>query len=86
MVRLTCKFQRSLLTQLRIDILPLAVETGRYYRIALENRIAKSGMEILLKMKYIFSVIAVLMSMSEKCFFQGLNHILILMKILIKLY
>ena len=32
------KFQRSLLTQLRIGILPLAVETGRYYRIALENR------------------------------------------------
>ena len=32
------KFQRSLLTQLRIGILPLAVKTERYYHIALENR------------------------------------------------
>ena len=31
------KFQRSLLTQLRIGILPLEIETGRYYCIALEN-------------------------------------------------
>ena len=32
------KFQRSLLTQLRIGILPLAVETGRYYRVPFESR------------------------------------------------
>ena len=32
------KFQRSLLAQLRIGILPLAVETGRYYRMPFENR------------------------------------------------
>ena len=32
------KFKRSLLTQLRIGILPLAVETGRYYRIPFDKR------------------------------------------------
>ena len=31
-------FQRSLLRQVTIGILPLSVETGRYYRIPLENR------------------------------------------------
>ena len=35
------KFQRSLITQLRIGILPLAVETGRYYRTPLENRVCQ---------------------------------------------
>ena len=35
------KFQRSLLTQLRIGILPLAFETKRCYRIPWENRTCK---------------------------------------------
>ena len=35
------KFLRSLITQLHIGILPLAVETGRYYRTPLENRVCQ---------------------------------------------
>ena len=33
--------QRSLLAQLRLGILPLAVETDRYYRIPLANRLCR---------------------------------------------
>ena len=33
------KYKRSLLAQLRTGILPLSIETVRYYCIALENRI-----------------------------------------------
>ena len=35
------RFQRSLMAQLRLGILPLAIETGRYYRIPIENRFCK---------------------------------------------
>ena len=35
------RFQRSLMAQLRLGILPLALETGRYYRIPIENRFCK---------------------------------------------
>ena len=41
-VKINCsKYKRSLLAQLRIGILPLEIETGRYYRINPENRICK---------------------------------------------
>ena len=37
-VKINCsKYKRSLLAQLRIGILPLEIETGRYYRINPEN-------------------------------------------------
>ena len=35
------KFQRSIFAQLRVGILPLEIEVGRYYRIKVENRICK---------------------------------------------
>ena len=35
------RFQRSLMAKLRSGILPLALETGRYYRIPIENRFCK---------------------------------------------
>ena len=33
------KFKRSLLAQLRIGILPLNIEIGRYYRVDLDDRV-----------------------------------------------
>ena len=35
------KYKRSLFCQLRIGILPLEIETGRHYRLKLEDRICK---------------------------------------------
>ena len=35
----TCKRERSLFAQLRVGILPLEIETGRYWGIAIEQRL-----------------------------------------------
>ena len=70
------KFQRSLLTQLRIGILPLAVETGRSYRIPLENRICQICKENFIEDDIHF-VNAVLIIWRERIFSPNLMHILI---------
>ena len=44
--------QRSLLAQLRLGILPLAIETDRYYRIPLEKRFCKLCNECLIEIKF----------------------------------
>ena len=44
-----CKFERSLLTQFKIGILPLAVEIGRYHRITLDNRNCQICCETIVK-------------------------------------
>ena len=74
-----CKFQCSLLTQLRIGSLALAVVTGRYHHIPLEN------LRQICKKKFVEDEIHFVCKRSaynwvRQIFFSNLRYILMLMK------
>ena len=71
------KFRHSLLTQLRIGILPLAVETVTYYLITLENRTCQICKETFIEDENHFVCTCSAYNLVRENFFQNLMHNLI---------
>ena len=68
------KFKRSLLTQLRIGILPLEIETGRYSRVALENRMCQICKENFIEDEIHFVCKCSAYSSIREHFYQKFNY------------
>ena len=68
------RYQRSLLAQLRTGILPLHVETGRYYRTPLEQRVCKICQTDEIEDEYHFICICSIYSTERNLFFNQITQ------------